>query len=64
MIKSDDNGHKWISWHTAVSWLACEKCGIVQRIDGQNKPCPGSVKIVLRGKEEAMLEARKEGGDE
>jgi len=32
----------------------CEKCGIIRRKDGGNKPCPGEVSMAIRkgGKDE------------
>ena len=26
----------------------CRRCGIIQRADGRNKPCPGLVNVELR----------------
>lgn len=35
-------------WHDYKGLTCCRVCGIVQRRDGQNKPCRGRVKISLR----------------
>ncbi len=38
--------HVWImpddAWHP---WPFCKVCGIVQRRDGQNKPCKGPTRL-------------------
>ena len=36
------------AWFERFGLTCCKKCGIVRRADGQNSPCPGSVRIGLR----------------
>ena len=38
-------GHLWIK---KFGLMVCKHCGIVQRADGKNKPCPGKVRGALR----------------
>jgi len=47
-----ENGHSFVD----VAKLGlkhdgkcCLDCGIMRRVDGQNKPCKGPVKLELRG---------------
>ena len=38
--------HRWIKkWELTC----CKKCGVVKRKDRKNGPCPGVVKVKLRG---------------
>lgn len=39
-------------WSTAPPWPVCTVCGIVQRADGQNRPCKGPTR--LREMEKSM----------
>lgn len=29
-------------------WWCCTRCGVIRRLDGQNKPCRGRVRVALR----------------
>ena len=42
---SEVGKHKWIR---RFGLKCCQWCGIVARADGQNKPCPGKVRVALR----------------
>lgn len=35
-------------WFQKFGLIACKHCGVVQRADGKNKPCPGKVRVALR----------------
>jgi len=38
-------------WHERFGLTCCRRCGRVKRRDGENKPCPGQVKVTPRGRE-------------
>jgi len=38
----EDGGHDWFQFK---GMTCCKLCGIIQRADGKNKPCPGIVKV-------------------
>lgn len=40
--------HLWGRWVADQQWDACYLCGVIQRADGQNKPCKGRVAVGLR----------------
>lgn len=41
--------HEWVERKfSEMTLTCCNKCGIVKRRDGKNKPCRGVVKIGLR----------------
>ena len=44
-------------WFQRGNLTACRLCGIVQRADGQNKPCRGVVRVVLRADEKDAFDA-------
>jgi hypothetical protein len=48
------NGHDWFR-PDFVSYDCCRNCGIVRRMDGQNKPCRGQIGISLRGYEKRVV---------
>jgi hypothetical protein len=50
--------HKWFQHPKFKPLVTCQHCGIVKRADGENKPCPGSVRVELRAL------APREGGGE
>ena len=37
-------------WFQRFGLTCCKRCGVVQRADGQNKPCPGPVRVGLRNR--------------
>ena len=37
--------HAWFPYHGLT---VCKSCGIVKRREGENKPCPGKVRVALR----------------
>lgn len=41
-------GHKWFQHPKFRPLVTCKLCGIVQRADGRNKPCPGPTRVQLR----------------
>lgn len=47
MEKAKDGEHAWFKFKDD-KFNCCAKCGIIQRKDGKNKPCPGVVKVTLR----------------
>lgn len=40
--------HDWF-FYARLGCECCRKCGIIKRADGQNKSCPGPVKVGPRG---------------
>lgn len=40
-----EGDHDWIA---RFGLTCCRACGIVKRRNGENKPCPGKVRVVLR----------------
>lgn len=36
------------NWFKKYGLVLCKHCGIVQRLDDKNKPCPGKIRVVLR----------------
>jgi hypothetical protein len=55
-----ENGHAFVPASArglSFDWTASSLCGIVRRRDGLNKPCPGRVRVTLRGSAEARKEA-------
>lgn len=39
--------HNW--FHAKrYNMTVCKHCGIVKRRDGENRPCPGKVRVALR----------------
>lgn len=49
LAKAKDGEHAWFKFKDD-NFDCCAKCGIIRRKDDKNKPCPGKVKIELRGK--------------
>ncbi len=45
--EAKEGEHAWFKFKDD-NFLCCANCGIVQRKDGKNKPCPGRVKVTLR----------------
>jgi hypothetical protein len=45
MPKLTKREHDWIE---RFGLNCCRKCGIVQRADGLNNPCPGPIRVELR----------------
>ena len=43
-----ETAHDWFHHPKFRPLVTCRKCGIVQRHDDKNKPCPGKVRVVLR----------------
>lgn len=41
--------HAWFRFRDGDTYDCCVKCGTIRRADGLNKPCPGRVRISLRG---------------
>jgi len=35
-------------WFSRFGLVVCKRCGLVQRADGKNRPCPGPVRVALR----------------
>lgn len=40
--------HEWFEFHGVT---ACRRCGVVQRRDGLNKPCPGKTAAITTREE-------------
>lgn len=45
--KAKDGEHAWFNFKED-QFQSCAKCGVVKRKDGNNKSCPGKVKIGFR----------------
>jgi hypothetical protein len=43
--------HNWFDSGMLKGVLSCKRCGLVQRADGNNKPCVGKVQVGLRSKQ-------------
>lgn len=41
--------HAWFIFREEDGLRCCANCGIIERRDGKNNPCPGKVKVTLRG---------------
>lgn len=39
--------HDWI-WVEIAGTNACRRCGLIQRSDGDNRPCRGNVPVKMR----------------
>lgn len=41
-VFATSNGHHWVKWR---HFTCCRDCGIIRRIDENNKPCRGVVTV-------------------
>lgn len=49
-VKDKPQGtHAWFVYKEEDGVRCCALCGIIERRDGQNNPCPGKVRVTLRG---------------
>lgn len=55
-----EGGHSWIT--ERHDWQVCERCGIVKRLDGENRPCPGIVQVTPREATPAAVPQVKDDG--
>lgn len=53
--------HLWFVPPYFPMLTTCKLCGIVKRADGENKPCPGRVRIELRSPIKAEEDAERNG---
>lgn len=44
-VKLTEADHAWVE---RFGLTCCQRCGIVKRRNGTNKPCPGPVRIAFR----------------
>lgn len=46
-VVGESEGHTWIK---EFGFVSCRDCGFLRRLNGEkNKPCPGRVRVMLRG---------------
>jgi predicted metal-binding protein len=52
--------HDWFPYHDMT---VCKSCGIVKRRTGENKPCPGKVRVALRDQPQTPQPVLPTSGD-
>ncbi len=40
--------HDWFSHPKFRPLITCRLCGVIKQPDGENRPCPGKVRVELR----------------